>query len=196
MRAETIKVWDPLVRLFHWSLAGSFLIAWLLEDSWLALHVVVGYTALGLVMVRLLWGLVGPRHARFSDFVRPPAAVWAYLRDVAAFRARRHLGHNPAGGAMVVALLAAVVLTGVTGLATYGAEEFAGPLAVLGHAPVWAGGALEAIHEFLANLTVLLVALHVAGVLLASVQHRENLVRAMVTGRKRTEPINEEATHA
>ena len=180
-----IRVWDPLVRVFHWSLAGAFLVAYLTEDHLLTLHSYAGYTALALVTLRLPWGFVGPRHARFSDFVRGPSAVIAYLKEALALRAERHLGHNPAGGAMVVALLASITLTALSGMATLGAVEFSGPLA-----PYLAGighdgaEALEEIHELLANLTLLLVLAHLAGVALASFQHKENLPRSMVTGRK------------
>lgn len=184
----TVHVWDPLVRLFHWLLAAAFAVAYITEDHWLALHVLAGYLVVGLLAFRLLWGFVGPRHARFADFVRRPAAVLAYLRDVATFHPRRYLGHNPAGGAMVVALLASLAATAFFGLAVYGVQEFSGPLAgPLGDLSHGWGEALEAVHEFFANLTLLLVGLHLAGVALASLQHGENLVRAMVTGRKRAE---------
>lgn len=180
-----IEVWDPLVRVFHWTLAASFATAYATEDDVLALHLIAGYTALALVAFRLVWGFVGPRHARFADFVRGPGEVLAYLKEIVAFRPRRYLGHNPAGGAMVIALLLLVALTGLSGLALYGAKEFAGPFGpLLAGVGEWGGDALEELHEFLAGFTLLLVVLHVAGVLLAGLQHRENLVRAMFTGRK------------
>ena len=183
----TSKVWDPLVRIFHWTLVLAFSIAYVTEDEFLDLHVLAGYVIAGLISFRLLWGLIGSRHARFSDFIRRPSAVWAYIKTIGSGHPKRHLGHNPAGGAMVIALLLSLTLTIVTGLAYYGAGEFSGPLAAtLANAgPFWAD-VLEESHEFLANLTVLLVVLHVVGVVLASVQHRENLVQAMVNGRKRS----------
>lgn len=185
-QTETVSVWDPLVRLFHWSLAGSFFVAYLSEDDWLDIHVWAGYVALGLIAFRLVWGLVGPQHARWSDFVKSPAQILAYLKDVIRFKADRHLGHNPAGGAMVVALMASVAATGLTGLALYGAQELSGPLApMLGGLPAAWGNALEDAHELLANLTLGLVVLHLCGVLFASLQHRENLVRSMFNGKKR-----------
>jgi len=182
----TVKVWDPLVRLFHWSLVAAFALAYLTEDDWLGVHTTAGYVVLGLVGFRLAWGVVGTRYARFSSFVRRPRAVLAYLRDMIGGRERRHLGHNPAGAAMILALLGALLITGATGLAVYGIEPGAGPLAG------WLAGAghgweefFEQTHEFFANLTLALVGLHVAGVVLTGWRHGENLVRAMVTGRKR-----------
>jgi len=186
MSQETTEyVWDPLVRIFHWALVFSFIIAWLTGDDWLAPHQFAGYTIAGLVLLRIAWGFIGPRHARFTDFVRPPREVMAYLTDVALFRARRYIGHNPAGGLMVVAMLACLLLTVGSGILALGTEESLGPAAGLSS---WVGetGAeiVEETHELLANLTLLLVFAHVAGVLLACLQHRENLVRAMVTGHK------------
>ena len=185
---NTVRVWDPLVRVFHWTLAAAFLTAYLVEGDWLGLHVVAGYTVLGLVLFRLVWGAIGTRHARFTDFVRSPAVVLAYLKDALVIRARRYLGHNPAGGAMVIALLVSLTFTAVSGLALYGYGEFSGPLAGLMQGiPGLLGNALEDTHEFFANFTLLLVLLHLAGVALASLQHGENLVRSMVTGRKQQE---------
>lgn len=181
-----VKVWDPLVRVFHWTLVTAFVVTFLTEDEWLDLHVLAGYTVLGLVGLRLVWGLVGSRHARFADFVHGPRVVLAYLRDLVMGRARRYLGHNPAGGAMIVALLVFLTLTSVTGLLVYGASELAGPFAGTFSDPRWAEP-LEGVHEVLANLTLILAGAHVAGVVASSLLHRENLVRAMVTGTKARE---------
>ncbi len=185
MTASTIKVWDPLVRIFHWSLVAGFFVAYLTEDDFMSLHVWAGYLVGALVAVRIVWGFVGPRYARFSDFVRSPGEVIAYLKAELAGHARRYLGHNPAGGAMVVALLLSLALTVITGLVTYGGAECAGPLAgslcSSGNEVAELG---EEVHEFFANLTLLLVVLHVAGVVFSSRLHGENLVHAMLTGRK------------
>jgi cytochrome b len=164
------------------------MIAFLTEDDLLVVHVWAGYTIFGLILVRLIWGFVGPRHARWSDFIKGPSEIMAYLKDAVRFRAPRYLGHNPAGGAMVVALLVSLIATGLTGLAVYGAQELSGPLAPMfsGLSEGWAH-LLEDIHEVLANLTLLLVILHLAGVAFASLEHRENLVKAMITGLKRSE---------
>ncbi len=184
--AERVRVWDPFVRLFHWSLVSGFLVAYFTEDDFLSLHTWAGYAVLALICVRLVWGLIGPRYARWSDFVRGPRATLAYLSDAVHARAERHLGHNPAGGAMIVALLICVAATSVSGVALLGSEEMAGPLAgLLQGLPRAAGHWLKEAHEVLANLTVLLVVAHVAGVALGSLQHRENLVKSMFTGYKR-----------
>ncbi len=169
---RTLPVWDPLVRVFHWSLAGAFFTAYLLGDDGGALHQALGYTVLGLVAFRLVWGVVGTRHARFAAFVPSPARAVAYFKDMLRGREPRHLGHNPAGALMVITLLLMLTATGVTGwLQTTDAG--------------WGSGALEEIHEVLANTTLTLVGLHVLGVIWSSLRHRENLVRAMFTGRKR-----------
>jgi cytochrome b len=187
-RTQRVRVWDPLVRLFHWSLAAAVLIAFLTEDEQLGIHLIAGYTVLALIGIRLAWGLVGPRHARWADFVRGPRATLAYLMDALKGRAARHLGHNPAGAAMVVALLLGLTATAMSGMAVLGASELSGPLApyLQGLSPQAAHG-LEELHEVVANLTLLLVPLHLLGVALASWQHRENLVRAMIDGTKRRE---------
>jgi len=187
---KTVTVWDPLVRLFHWSLVSAFFIAYFTEDDLLDLHVYAGYFIAGLLTFRLIWGFVGSRHARFSDFVKRPGEVWRYLKSIVTRHPKRYLGHNPAGGAMVIALLVSLLLTTVSGIAIYGAGESAGPLAasLSGIGDFWAD-ALEETHEFFANATLALVFFHVLGVLMASFQHQENLVKAMVDGRK---PADEE----
>jgi cytochrome b len=194
-----VPVWDPLVRLFHWTLFISFCAAWFTEGElfeglqdrlsgeWLQLvHIWAGYTIAGLLVFRVLWGFVGPRYARFSDFVYSPRVVLAYVRDVLTLRARRTLGHNPAGGAMIVALLLGLTATIVTGLALYGADKGLGPLAtMLAESSDAAIDTIKEAHEVATNFTLLLVAGHLLGVVWETLLHRENLVRAMITGRKR-----------
>jgi cytochrome b len=182
-----LVVWDPLVRVFHWSLVASFTVAYLSgEGEMLDLHAWSGYIIGALILFRLLWGLVGPRHARFADFVFTPATILAYGRDLLHGQAQRYLGHNPLGGAMVIALLLMLTLATITGIALYGATETAGPLAgILRGTSHGFGEALEEVHEFFSNLTLILVALHIGGVFVSSLLHSENLVRAMITGRKR-----------
>jgi len=182
---NTIRVWDPLVRVFHWSLASAFLIAYITEDDFMTLHEYAGYLILGLIGFRIIWGVIGTQYARFSDFVKPPKAVIQYLKDIASFKANRYIGHNPAGGAMVIALLLSLLLTGITGMLYFGLEDQQGLLAsYVANWPSYLNDPLEEIHEFFANLTLLLVFLHIAGVLLASVQHGENLILSMLNGKK------------
>ncbi|QQS54725.1 MAG: cytochrome b/b6 domain-containing protein [Candidatus Competibacteraceae bacterium] len=198
-RSTEIVVWDPWVRLFHWTLATAFCAAYFTQSEWFedfqdhldgewlqTVHVWAGYTIAGLLLFRLLWGFAGPRHARFGDFVHGPRATLSYLKQVLTLRAPRHLGHNPAGGAMIVILLLSLTTAVTAGLLLYGADKGLGPLAGL-----LAGSnedtihSIKEIHEFFANFTLALVAGHLIGVVWESLLHRENLARAMVTGRKR-----------
>ena len=183
-----IKVWDPVVRVFHWTLVLAFMVAYLTEEDLLGIHVAAGYAVLGLALFRISWGFMGSPYARFSSFLVRPAVLLGYVRDLMLLRPQRYLGHNPAGGAMIVLLLLALLATTVSGLAVYAADEHAGPLALWlsGIGEVWEER-LEEWHEFAANLTVLLVAVHLLGVLVESLLHKENLVSAMFTGYKRDE---------
>jgi len=183
---KEVRVWDPAVRLFHWTLAGAFLVAYFTEDELQVLHVNAGYLIGALILFRLVWGFVGPGHARFSDFVRPPSQILDYLRRAVHFQAPRHVGHNPAGGAMILALLVTLTVTVVSGVALYGTTDFAGPLSGFFRGEV-AADVLEGVHEVGANLTLILVGLHLVGVLLSSFEHGENLIKSMFTGRKKAE---------
>lgn len=167
-----VKVWDPFVRIFHWSLVALFTIAFLTGDEVEWLHVWAGYAITALVVMRIVWGFIGPHNARFSSFVKGPRAVMSFLRQSLHLDAPRYLGHNPAGGAMIVALLVLLAALCGTGVA-------------MTTDAYWSSKALEEVHEVLANITLALVGLHIVGVLVASWEHGENLVRAMVTGRKR-----------
>lgn len=171
-RLDTVPVWDPLVRVGHWTLAVSVLVAYATGDHGGAWHERIGYVALAAATIRILWGFVGTPHARFGDFVPGPASLGEYVRALVARNEPRHLGHNPLGGAWIVLMLALVLATGVTGwaLSGYGHHE---------------AKALEEVHEFLAGSLLAAAAVHVAGVAYESLRHGENLVRAMVTGRKR-----------
>lgn len=170
--SATIKVWDPFVRVFHWSLAASFLVAYATGDEIESVHIAAGYTIAGLVAARLVWGFIGSRYARFSGFVSAPSEVLAYLRDAALLRAPRYIGHNPAGGAMIVALLATLLGTCISGY-------------MMTTDVYWGAKWLEEVHETLANLMIGLIVVHILGVLVASFEYRENLMKAMITGRKR-----------
>jgi len=182
---STVKVWDPVVRVFHWTLVATFLIAYVTEEDFLSLHVWAGYLLLAAIAVRLIWGFIGTRHARFNDFVTSPLTAVRYIKDTLSLKAKRYIGHNPAGGWMIIVMLISLIATGSTGLLLYGAEEHAGPLAGLFtvSSDAWKNP-LEEIHEFLANFTVFLVVIHLGGVLLESVIHKENLVSAMINGEK------------
>lgn len=168
----TVRVWDSVVRMFHWTLAATFAIAWLTGDELKSLHEAAGYTIAGLLGVRIVWGIIGTRHARFSDFIYRPSAVVGYVTDTARLKAKRYIGHNPAGGAMVVALIVTIGGICATGI-------------MMTTDAYWGVKWVEEVHEALANFALLLVGLHLAGVAVASLEHRENLVRAMITGRKR-----------
>lgn len=170
MRA-TVNVWDPCVRIFHWSLVASFAVAWLSADEIKDLHEWAGYMAAALITFRLAIGFAGSRYARFTQFIRSPKETLSYTGDVIFNREARYLGHNPLGALMVVALLASTVLVAGTGwLQTTDA--------------FWGIEWVEEAHEMLADVMLALVALHVGGVVLGSFRHGENLVRAMITGRK------------
>lgn len=209
--SDSLYVWDPLVRVFHWSLAVFFFTSWLTGEEESDIHIWSGYAIIGLIGFRLLWGFVGTRHARFSDFVHSPRQVFGYLKSLTTGKPEHYTGHNPAGGYMVVLLLAMLALTTWSGLNLYGAEGH-GPLAGdatslslvnAAHADDDEYGEREEeenegehsedeaaeefweeIHETAANLTLALVFIHVFGVIVSSRLHRENLVKAMFTGRK------------
>lgn len=192
-------VWDLGVRLFHWSLVVSFFVAYFTGESEGDIHIYAGYVVAGLVVFRVIWGLVGTRHARFSDFVASPAETLAYFRSLFAGHPRHYDGHNPAGGWMVVLMLLALIGVSWSGLEVYGAEghgPLAGDVELIATAyadedehdgdegenereEFW-----EEIHEFIVNLTLVLIGIHVSGALISSLMHRENLIGAMITGYK------------
>lgn len=180
-----IRVWDPLVRFFHWSLVSAFVIAFVTEDELLTVHSWSGYLILALIVIRFIWGFIGSPHARFSDFVTSPKNIKQFLKDTLHLRAKRHVGHNPAGGGMIIMLMLSLLMTCVSGILVLGAEEQAGPVAHwFSQTGGFWGDALEELHEFLANFTLLLVFVHVAGVIVESLIHKENLVSSMISGFK------------
>lgn len=218
---DEVMVWDPFVRLFHWILVAAFAVCYLTEGEPRWLHTNSGYVIAVLLVMRIIWGFVGTRYARFKDFVRGPREVLAHLRDVTSFRAKPYMGHDPAGGIMIVALILMLSLTVTSGMLLYGAKYKAGPFAE------WTAGVggnflsfgqeafasrdedewnherrehsygygfpargeknevLEEFHEISANVTLVLALIHTVGVLVVSLQTRENLPRAMITGRKK-----------
>jgi cytochrome b len=195
MQAIEVRIWDPLIRVVHWLLAAGVLIDWATDEPrWM--HVWLGYLAGALVILRIAWGFVGPENARFVSFVRGPRAVFDYLAGLIRFSSKRYLGHSPAGGAMIVALLIMIAATVGTGMANLAADQGTGPLsgviAKVERPPRVLGVrrpqlVMKQVHETVANITLVFVVLHVFGVALASFAHRENLVRAMITGQKRAE---------
>jgi len=215
--SNKVYVWDPLVRFFHWTLVLAFTIAYLTGEEESLLHAYSGYYILGLLAIRIIWGFVGTHYARFNQFIYPPAAVIDYMKGLFSTKHsknsdKKFIGHNPAGGWMVITLLISLLATSYSGLKVYGYEGF-GPLAstttsivsqqqgrfvkvseskheqdddrVKGSNTNKANEEFwEEIHEFLANFTVLLIALHIGGVLLSSKKQKQNLAKSMLTGFK------------
>ena len=201
-----VKVWDVFVRVFHWSLVMTFCIAYLTSEEENLWHIYAGYGVLGLVVFRMFWGFVGSQYARFSNFVRSPAEVLAYFKSLRSGNAQHYLGHNPLGGWMVLALLATLLIVTLSGLKVYAIEEGKGPFAAntLHVNPISLAQAeedededrgqegedeaeeefWEEIHEASSNFMLLLIAVHVLGVVIASRVHKEALVKAMFTGKK------------
>ena len=197
---NSVRVWDIAIRLFHWSLAIAFAVAYITssDDDLEFIHTFAGYTIGGLLVFRLAWGFVGTKYARFSSFMFSPQTTIEYLRGMLHGKTRHYLGHNPAAAAMVFLLLVSLTSTVFAGLKTYAADG-KGPLAAssTGIIPVaraddgdeqergkhkdhfW-----KEIHEFLGNLTLILVGIHIAGVIVSSRLEHQNLAKAMVTGRK------------
>lgn len=177
-----VKVWDPVVRLFHWTLAlGCLANLTVLRDAE-TLHRYVGYAVGGALAVRLLWGAFGSRHARFADFVPGPRRLAGYLKALLRAREPRYLGHNPAGAVMMLALMLLAATCAVTGW-------------MMGLDAFWGDRRVETVHEAAANLILAMAVLHVAAALVESWRHRENLIGAMITGWKRA-PAGDDVDHA
>jgi len=191
-----IRVWDLPTRTFHWLFAAACVVAWVTGDDArnTHLHTFAGYCALGLVLFRLVWGVVGGRYARFSSFVRRPRALIEHISDLKRPLRTHHLGHNPAGGWAVVILLTLVLLLGISGIAVLGGEEGFGPLA--GVLTIAQGVAIHALHEWLGWVLLGMVLLHLAGVIFESSLQHENLPRAMVSGNKQGEAADAEPNNS
>lgn len=172
---DKVLIWDWPVRIGHWLLVGAFALAWITGDSeeWRLVHAFAGGTVVGVILFRLLWGFAGTRHARFASFVRGPGAVLDYVLGLLRGAESKYAGHNAAGGWAIVALLTLGLLTGASGWLVY--QDMGGE---------W----LEEVHEALAKGMLAVAALHVAGVVVSSLVHRENLMRAMFTGLKHGRP--------
>jgi len=213
---QFIKVWDIAIRVFHWTLVGCYALAFISPENIPKLHVFFGYSVLFLVLFRILYGFVGSKYARFSDFLCPPAQIADYLKGLLIRKPKHYVGHNPAGGLMIVILLLSLLALTLTGLKAYGIKGH-GPLAK--HEISFMSKAFadsddkdnhdeydsrkrrsqknhrteknekdefwEEVHETIAHFTLFLISIHVLGVLISSLVHRENLIKAMITGRKR-----------
>ncbi len=200
--AKPIRVWDLFVRIFHWALVGLVAISYLSGEFELEIHSYSGYAIFSLVFLRVIWGLVGSKYARFNNFVYSPSNVIAYIKSIVTGNPKRFLGHNPAGGMMILALLTVLATTTLSGMKLYAIEEGEGPFASniqislvsqtyadsdenKHHEEEKEGEEFwEEVHETSINFLMLLILLHVLGVVLASKQHKENLARSMVTGDK------------
>jgi cytochrome b len=184
-RQSDVRVWDLPTRIFHWLLALTLIGSWITHElglKWMEWHITLGYTALFLVLFRVLWGLAGPRHARFSSFVAGPRRVWRYTRAWWAGQPPRFAGHNPLGGWAVLAMLALVLVQGVSGLFNSDEILYSGPWHYA--APSALTDRMAALHEQNFNFLAGLVLLHVVAVASYWFRWRTNLVKAMWTGRK------------
>jgi len=213
---QYIKVWDIAIRVFHWTLVGCYALAFISSENIPKLHVFFGYSVLFLVLFLILYGFAGTRYARFSDFLYRPAEIVDYLKGLLIGRPKHYMGHNPAGGFMIVILLLSLLSLTLTGLKAYGVKGH-GPLAqheISFMSKVFADSDekeepdnhkrrsradkdfkrtgknekdefWKEVHETIAYFTLFLVSIHIMGVLVSSLVHRENLIKAMITGRKR-----------
>jgi cytochrome b len=178
-------VWDLPVRVFHWLLAALFATAWAsAEAGWMEVHFYVGYAIATLLLFRIAWGLVGPRYARFSNFVAGPRKVFAYLRGWLDGSATEPAGHTPAGGWMILALLGLLALQVASGMLNSHDGLDAGPW-------YWAASEdlrdiAEDTHETVFNILLAAAAVHIVAVLLYLVRPGVNLVASMFSGRKHT----------
>lgn len=168
--ANTVPVWDISIRIFHWALVAGFAVAYLTGEMEVSLHENAGYIILGLLLYRLLWGFIGSRYARFSSFVFSPAETFSYIGSLLRLKPEHYLGHNPAGALMVFALLTSLALAVVSGILLQIDEN----------------ELFEEVHEFFSHLCLLLVLAHIAGVVVAGKLEGQNLVKAMLTGRKQS----------
>jgi cytochrome b len=204
-KLTTIKVWDPLIRIGHWTLVIAFFTAYFTEDDLMTQHTWAGYTVAIVILIRLIWGFIGSPYAKFSNFIYKPSEILSYLKNMIAHKEQHYVGHNPAGGAMVIALLFCLSMTVLSGMKLYAVEENKGPFSVvtkIGIKQAMASSLAlkgnhqkhrsnekdeefwEALHEIFVNLTLLLVFLHIGGIIASSIIDKEKLVKAMWTGKK------------
>ncbi|MBU0689815.1 MAG: cytochrome b/b6 domain-containing protein [Gammaproteobacteria bacterium] len=184
--AAQVKVWDMPVRLFHWALVAGFATAYLsAELHKMTVHVWIGYALIALLLFRLVWGFAGNQYARFKSFIFTPQETLAYVRSIRGGHAKHYYGHNPAGALMVFALLGLLLAIFVSGLVTLAVIDFEGPLLFLANSVSdETAYFFRHAHDWMVNAALLLIPLHLLGVVSGSLQHKENLVRSMVTGMK------------
>jgi cytochrome b len=178
-----VRVWDAPTRLFHWTIVTLVFVSWLSADQgYMKIHLCSGLALLALLLFRVGWGLVGSTTARFSDFLHPPRAVIGYLKGLAGGEKHLYARHNPAGGLMVVAMIAVLLVQAVTGLFANDGLHYSGPLALLisDDASTWITG----LHGIIFNVILLLIWCHLVAVGFYLFVKRDNLVKAMITGRK------------
>lgn len=187
-------IWDLPTRLFHWTLAASFALAWLTSegDRWRSIHVFLGYLMLALVVFRLVWGFAGSHFSRFASFWFGPKEALDYLKQVMAGHAPRHVGHNPTGSMAIYILLVLALLVGLSGIVTLGGDEQQGPAA--GWFTFAQVQVIKKLHDLGATLMLLVVFGHITGVVVESVLHKENLARSMLNGFKQASPGTPHAT--
>ncbi len=184
-KQQQIRVWDPLVRLFHWLLAACFLVAYVLEDDMLKLHVLAGSIVFGLIIFRLIWGVMGTQYSRFADFICSFKQIIQHLRDLVRMRPAQHTGHTPVGGVMIVLLLFGLLILTLSGVMLYALEGASVPFAgLLSGVDLDTTILIESIHGWLADVLMLFVLFHIAGVFFESFLQKQNLIRAMITGYK------------
>jgi cytochrome b len=181
-KAQLIPVWDIFVRVFHWLLVGVFTICFITQEENYDTHLISGYAVVGLITFRLLWGFLGTKYARFSNFVYSPRTAWAYLKDFRSQNSTFYIGHNPLGGYMVIALITMMFIITFSGVALDAAENRSGPLAST--QLFYYTDQIAFLHDISTDITVALIVLHILGVMFSGVLHKENLVKAMITGKK------------
>jgi cytochrome b len=215
---KTIQVWSPLIRIGHWTLVIAFFTAYFTEDDFMNLHAWAGYIVGIYLLIRIVWGFMGAKYACFGNFIYSPTKILGYLKNLIARKPQHYIGHNPAGGAMVIALLVSLAGTTLTGMKLYAVEENKGPFTITAQQALLkiqsvsliteakaedddedeeskdldidhkvdkqAEEFWEELHELLANLTLLLVFLHIGGVIASSIIDKEKLVKTMLTGEK------------
>lgn len=179
-----ISVWDPLVRFFHWSLIIAFAVSWFTQEEHYNVHLQAGYTVLGLISVRIIWGLFGSKYARFSDFIYSPSTTTSYIKSMIHGHPKRYIGHNPAAGIMIIILIITLLTVTISGIALDGAENWSGPMAemqLFQHRDL-----IMSIHTLSTDILLILITLHLLGVAYSSLTHRENLILSMFNGKKRS----------